>query len=183
MTPIKSVCLKASCTPVTKAAIKALACDKGISVATLLRQMVEHELRSSGKELGRELTCDRGGRGGRLTVRLTNAEVAQVRALAKPAGQSASGWVVAQVRQHLGHAVPFSERELDELDNAVQALNAVGRNLNMTTAYLMRTGHYAEAWEPQRLEKVVYDVRDAVQNMAHRATHRMGEDDAEQDRA
>lgn len=170
----RPVFLKASCAFETKTAFKAMASAYGVNETILLRQMVERVLRANGRVAGCEACGDRGGRGGRLTVRLTGAEVAQVRAFAKPAGQSAPGWVVALVRQRLGHAVPFSGGELAELHDAIRELSAVGKNINMIAHRLMKTDRYAEAWEPERLAQIVGRVRIAVGEMRERAIQRVG---------
>ena len=83
--------------------------------------------------------------------------------------------MVALIRQRLGDATPFVERELDELSAAVRQLGAIGRNLNLLVHQLMRTDQYsAQALQPERLAARVEAVHAAVRAMASRAASRVG---------
>lgn len=172
--------LKATCTPETKAAFRALAAEHGLTEAVLLRRLVQGVLQKSGRPYGRERSGGNSGKGGQIHLRLYAHEVRRIRELAEPSGQSAPGWIVALIRQQLDHAVPFSKDELAELREAIRAIGPVGRNLNMIAHRLLRSDQWSDAQGEfvQAAERAVDKVHRAVRNMAQRASHRTGAADA-----
>lgn len=172
--------LQGQCTDDTKAAFHALAQRHGLTESALLRQIVaavlsDEKVKSSGPEL---FAGSRGGRTGQLRLRLREQEVARIRELAEPAGQSAQAWVVAMLRQRLESAVPFAKAELQELREAIRAIGPIGRNLNTITYQLLRTDQYAlRAQEIAALTQAVEAMRQAITATVTRARHRAGAND------
>ena len=168
--------IAAQCSESTKARFRALAEREGLSESALLRKMVDQVL--AGNERPSDLERFGGirrGYTGQLRLRLRRKEVTAIRALAKPAGQSAQGWVVAQLRHRLEGAVPFAKEELDAMHDAVREIGRVGRNLNTITRHLVRTGQFlAEELELGPLSKAVERIRREMIATLTRATHRSG---------
>lgn len=107
--------------------------------------------------------------------RLRPKEITAIRALAEPAGQSAQGWVVAQLRHRLENATPFAREETIALLAAVREVSAVARNLNTITHRLLRTGQYDDSHlDLQALTKAVERVRREMIAVTTRANHRSG---------
>lgn len=168
--------IAAQCSESTKARFRALAEREGLSESALLRKMVDQVL--AGNERPSDLERFGGirrGYTGQLRLRLRRKEVTAIRDLAKPAGQSAQGWVVAQLRHRLEGAVPFAKEELDAMHDAVREIGRVGRNLNTITRHLVRTGQFlAEELELGALSKAVERIRREMIATLIRATHRSG---------
>jgi len=168
--------IAAQCSESTKQRFRALAERHGVSESALLRQMIASVLAKNEKPSDVErFGGPRAGYTGQLRLRLRRKEVAAIRALAKPAGQSAQGWVVAQLRHRLENALPFAREELDALHDAVREIGSVGRNLNTITRHLLRTGQFlADQLELGALSKVVERIRREMIATLTRANHRSG---------
>ena len=168
--------IAAQCSESTKQRFRALAERHGVSESALLRQMVTNVLAKNEKPSDVErFGGPRAGYTGQLRVRLRRKEVTAIRALAKPAGQSAQGWAVAQLRHRLEGAVPFAREELDALHSAVNQIGTAGRNLNTITRHLLRTGQLlAEQLDLDALSKAVERIRREMIATLTRASHRSG---------
>lgn len=166
--------IAAQCSESTKSRFRALAERHGMSESALLRQMIDQVLAGNEKPSDLERFGGiRGGHTGQLRLRLRPKEIAAIRALAKPAGQSAQGWVVAQLRQRLEGAVPFAREELAAMHDAVREIGSVGRNLNSITRHLLRTGQLlADQLELGALSKAVECIRREMIATLTRANHR-----------
>lgn len=166
--------IAAQCSESTKLRFRALAERHGVSESALLRKMVEQVLAGNEKPSDLErFAGPRSGYTGQLRLRLRRKEVAAIRDLAKPAGQSAQGWVVAQLRHRLEGAVPFAKEELDAMRDAVREIGSVGRNLNTITRHLLRTNQFlAGQLELDTLSKAVERIRREMIATLARANHR-----------
>lgn len=166
--------IAAQCSESTKSRFRALAERHGMSESALLRKIVEQVLAGNEKPLDMErFGGPRSGHTGQLRLRLRPKEVAAIRALAKPAGQSAQGWVVSQLRHRLEGAVPFAREELDVMRDAVREIGGVGRNLNTITRHLLRSGQFlADQLELGALSKAVERIRREMIATLTRANHR-----------
>ena len=171
--------IAAQCSESTKSRFRALAERHGMTESALLRKVVEQVL--VGNERASDLERFQGPRSGytgQLRLRLRPKEVAAIRALAKPAGQSAQGWIVAQLRHRLEGAVPFAREELAAMHDAVREIGSVGRNLNSITRHLLRTGQFlAGQLEIGALSKAVERMRREMIATLTRANHRSGTSD------
>jgi|SRR5579875_42069 len=167
--------IAAQCSESTKSRFRALAERQGLSESALLRKMVEQVLAGNEKPSDLERFQGRPGYTGQLRLRLRPKEVAAIRALAKPAGQSAQGWVVAQLRHRLEGAVPFASEELAVMRDAIREIGSVGRNLNTITRHLLRTGQFLTGQlELDALAKAVERIRREMVATLTRANHRSG---------
>lgn len=168
--------IAAQCSDSTKLRFRALAERHGVSESALLRKMVDQVLASNGEPSDVERFGGiRRGYTGQLRLRLRRKEVQAIRALAKPAGQSAQGWVVAQLRQRLEGAVPFATEELDVMRDGIREIGSLGRNLNTITRHLLRTGQFlAGKLELDALATAVERMRREMVATLTRATHRSG---------
>lgn len=167
--------IAAQCSESTKQRFRALAERHGVSESALLRKMVDQVLASNEKPSDLERFGPRAGYTGQLRLRLRRKEVAAIRALAKSAGQSAQGWVVAQLRHRLEGAVPFAPAELDVMRDAIREIGALGRNLNTITRHLMRTDQLLVGQlELDALAKAVERIRREMIATLTRANHRSG---------
>ncbi len=168
--------IAAQCSEPTKLRFRALAERNGVSESVLLRKMIDQVLAGNEKPSDLErFGGSRRGRGGQLRLRLRPKEVAAIRALAEPAGQSAQGWVVAQLRHRLENAIPFAKDELTALRDALREIGTVGRNLNAITRHLHRSGQFlGEQLNLDGLSKAVERIRRELVETLTRATHRSG---------
>lgn len=166
--------IAAQCSESTKLRFRALAEREGLSESALLRKMVERVLAGNGKPSDLErFAGPRRGYTGQLRLRLRRKEIAAIRAFAEPAGQSAQGWVVAQLRHRLEGAVPFAREELAVMRDAVREIGSVGRNLNTITRHLLRTNQFlAGQLELDTLSKAVERIRREMIATLARANHR-----------
>lgn len=167
--------IAAQCSDATKLRFRALAERHGMSESALLRQMISQVLAGNEKPTDLErLGGGRGGRGGQLRLRLRPKEITAIRALAEPAGQSAQGWVVAQLRHRLENAILCQGRN-DRVACCVREISAVARNLNTITHRLLRSGQYDDSnLDLQALTKGVERVRREMIAVTTRANHRSG---------
>lgn len=169
--------LKAHCSAATKARFHALAAAEDLSESTLLRRMAVTVIAGQDGSLATlpasEMRGGQGGRGSRVMLRLRPSEVQAIRALAEPEGYSAQAWIVRQLRHRLEGAVPFAKEELSAQHDAIRELSAVGRNLNMLTHRLLRSGQFAGGMlDLQALAKSVEQLRREMMATTTRASHR-----------
>ena len=171
--------IAAQCSDSTKARFRALAERHGVSESVLLRKMIDQMLAGNEKPSDVErFGIRRKGYTGQLRLRLRRKEVTAIRVLAETAGQSAQGWVIAQLRHRLEGAVPFAREELAAMHDAVREIGSVGRNLNSITRHLLRTGQFfADQLNLNELSKVVERIRREMIATLTRASHRNGTSD------
>ena len=150
-----------------------------MSESALLRKMIDQMLANNEKPSDVErFGTSRRGHTGQLRLRLRRKEVTAIHALAEPAGQSAQGWVVAQLRHRLEGAVPFAREELAAMHDAVREIGTVGRNLNTITRHLLRTGQFlADQLKLDVLSKAIERLRREMIATLTRANHRSGTSD------
>ena len=168
--------LKTPCTAATKVGFQAMAARLGMTEAALLRQMVMRVLQDAGESSGPEPGGDQGRTGGQIRLRLHDHEVRRILELAKPAGQSAQGWIIALVRERIEDAVPFTKEDLAELREAIREIGPVGRNLNTITHRLLRSDQWSDSQIEfvQAAAEATEKVYQAVRNLGERAKRRTG---------
>lgn len=115
--------------PETHARFTAVAAKDGLSVATLLGELVEEAFGAKIKAASATVD-ERELRPDRVAIRLRPGDA---QALARRAGarrMKPSTYIAALVRAHLVQDPPLPPTELAALERATAELSAVGRNLN-----------------------------------------------------
>lgn len=169
--------LKTSCSVAIKVAFHALADREGLTESLLLRRMAvtiltQHE-NHCGVAPASEVRGGRGGKTGRVMLRLRPVEIQAIRELAEPEGHSAQAWIVRLLRYRLEGAIPFAQVESEALRAAIRELSAVGRNLNTITHRLLRSGQFEGGnLNLDALAKAVEQLRREMVATVTRATHR-----------
>jgi DNA-binding Lrp family transcriptional regulator len=115
----------------TKRRFGAMAQRLGLTESALLKRMVELTLRGTRlADTAIPTPPAKVARDARLYVRLRPGDHLLLRERATARGMPAATYVSVLVRSHLRAIAPLADRELAELERAVGALGAIGRNLN-----------------------------------------------------
>jgi len=134
----------------TKARVHQLAEREGITESTLLRQLLDVVLRTSGLDaLPAMPPPERVIRDARLNVRLEPEDLRLLKERADARGLAAATYLSYLTRSHLRGTAPLPKAEYTLLKQSVEELAAVGRNLNQM-ARAMNQGGFSEV--PGRAE-------------------------------
>jgi hypothetical protein len=125
----------------TKERFGAVARQLGLSESALLKRLVELNLQSTQlASPGIPAPPDIGAPGARLYVRLRPEDRLLLRERATARGMAAATYVTMLVRAHLRALTPIPDREMAEIERAVAALGAIGRNFNQIARAANLTG-------------------------------------------
>jgi predicted DNA binding CopG/RHH family protein len=114
-----------------KERFRAVACYQGLSESTLLKRMVEAALLTAAAVRTQvPESIEPVAVGGKISVRLRNADLLLLRERAKARAMPTSTYVSLLIRSHLRSATPLPSAELDVLKRSVAEISAIGRNLN-----------------------------------------------------
>ncbi len=122
-------------TPAIHARVGAIAAQRGITVSSLLNQLIENGVQGVQGVQG-VLDDVRTARGRedpsteRVTVRFRPGDVAIIRRRASTRRMKPSTYIAALVRSHLVEDPPVPAAELALIERAIAEVSAVGRNLN-----------------------------------------------------
>ena len=115
----------------TKARVRRLAERDGITESTLLRQLLDVVLRTTGLDDPPTMTVpDKVNRDARLNVRLEPEDWRLLRERARARGMASATYLSYLARCHLRGAAPLPKAEYTLLKQSVEQLAALGRNLN-----------------------------------------------------
>jgi len=115
----------------TKARVRRLAERDGITESTLLRQLLDVVLRTSGLDDPPKMAVpDKVNRDARLNVRLEPEDWRLLRERARGRGMASATYLSYLARCHLRGAAPLPKAEYTLLKQSVEQLAALGRNLN-----------------------------------------------------
>jgi predicted DNA binding CopG/RHH family protein len=125
----------------TKARVRSLAEREGITESTLVRQLLDIVLRTADfEEPPITPALEKVNRDARLNVRLEPEDWRLLRERAKGRGMASATYVSYLVRAHLRAVAPLPKAEYTALQHSVEALTAVGRNLNQIARALNQGG-------------------------------------------
>jgi Mobilization protein NikA len=115
----------------TKQRFGALAQQLGLTESALLKRMVDLTLQGTRvADTPFPTPPEKVARDARLYVRLRPEDHLLLRERATARGMPAATYVSMLLRAHLHAIAPLPDRELAELERAVGALGAIGRNIN-----------------------------------------------------
>jgi hypothetical protein len=115
----------------TKQRVQRLAQREGITESTLVKQLLDVVLRTSGpEETQAPAPPHKVNREARLYVRLEAQEWRLLRERSKARGVALATYVALLTRSHLRSAAPLPKAEFLALRQSVAELTAIGRNLN-----------------------------------------------------
>jgi hypothetical protein len=149
----------------TKARVRRLAEREGITESTLVKQLLDVVLRSSGlEEEATSARAEKVYRDARLYVRLEPEDWWLLRARSQGRGIASATYASLLLRSHLRGVAPLPKPEYLALNHLVTELTAIGRNLNQIARAINQDGRPAM---PGRAEvttmlKVAKALRDHV---------------------
>jgi len=115
----------------TKARVRRLAERDGITESALLRQLLDVVLRTANIDESPAMApADKVNRRGRVNVRLEPEDWRLLRERAKARGMASATYLSYLARSHLRGAAPLPKAEYTLLQQSVEQLATVGRNLN-----------------------------------------------------
>ena len=112
--------------------VTALAESQGISVSSLLGELVEGAL-DERPEISAARTATRETRPDRIAIRLRPGDAKALTKRTAGRRMKPSTYVAALVRAHLVEDPPLPSKEFAALERLTSELSAVGRNLNQVT--------------------------------------------------
>ena len=115
-------------TPATHARAQALAASRGISVSSLLADLLDEAL--EGDPISARGGTPREARPDRVAIRLRPGDVTAIGRRAAARRMKPSTDIAALVRSHLVEDPPLPPAELAMLERATAEVSAIGRNLN-----------------------------------------------------
>ena len=116
-------------TPAIHLRVRGLAVQRGISVSSLLAELLNGALEEAdGPETPDAVAYD--VRPDRVAIRLRPGDVKAIRGLAELRRMKPSTYIAALVRAHLIEDPPLPTAELAVLERAAAEVGAIGRNLN-----------------------------------------------------
>jgi hypothetical protein len=128
----------------TKARVRALAERGGITESTLIKQLLDVVLRSSGLGAGSTpAPPDKVNRQARLYVRMESQDWRLLKERCKARGMACATYASLLLRSHLRGGAPLPKAEYVALMQAIEGLAAVGRNLNQIARALNQGGRPA----------------------------------------
>jgi predicted DNA binding CopG/RHH family protein len=128
----------------TKARVRALAARDGITESTLIKQLLDVVLRSSGLDGGSTLAPpDKVNRQARLYVRMEPQDWLLLKERSNARGMASATYVSLLLRSHLRGGAPLPKAEYVALMQSIEGLAAVGRNLNQIARALNQAGRPA----------------------------------------
>lgn len=125
-----NVHLKAWVSPDTKARFAALARSQGVSESAMLKRMVEALIGDGSVRDGVVSAPEPVPASGRISVRLAVDDLLILRERSRMRGMPPATYVSYLVRSHLRSLAPLPDNELKALQQAVNQVGAIGRNLN-----------------------------------------------------
>jgi hypothetical protein len=124
-------CIQCRVSPETKERLRALASEHQVTESVLLKRLVEKALQPLGMAASQAMRpMQPVSRSARIFVRLRPEDQLLLRERASARGLPAATYVSMLVRAHLRTLNPVPDREMAEIERAVSALGAIGRNLN-----------------------------------------------------
>ncbi len=134
-------CIQCRVSPETKERLRALAGEHQVTESVLLKRLVESALQPLGVAGSQAIRpTDPVSRSARIFVRLRPEDRLLLRERASARGLPAGTYVSMLVRAHLRAMSPVPEREMAEIESAVAALGAIGRNLNQIVRVANQAG-------------------------------------------
>jgi hypothetical protein len=124
----------------TKERVRRLAQRDGITESTLIKQLLDVVLRSSGLDEPRVAPPDKLNRQGRLYLRMEAQDLRFLRERSKARGMASATYAALALRSHLRGSAPLPKAEYVAFMQSVEGLAAVGRNLNQIARALNRGG-------------------------------------------
>ena len=121
--------------------VRRLAEREGITESTLLKQLLEVVLRSSGLGDASALTPpDKVNRLARLYVRMEPQDWRLLKERSQARGMASATYASLLLRSHLRGSAPLPKAEYVALRQSIDGLSAVGRNLNQIARALDQGG-------------------------------------------
>jgi hypothetical protein len=124
----------------TKERVRRLAQRDGITESTLIKQLLDVVLRSSGLDEPRVAPPAKLNRQGRLYLRMEAQDLRLLRERSKARGMASATYAALALRSHLRGAAPLPKAEYVALMQSIEGLAAVGRNLNQIARSLNQGG-------------------------------------------
>jgi len=115
----------------SKQRFRAIATKQGVSESALLRRVIEQLLALAAGDEATVLPPPADLRDARLTIRLRAGDRLLLCERAAARGMSPATYLSVLARAHLRSLAPLPDQERVLLGRSVNALNAIGRNLNM----------------------------------------------------
>jgi uncharacterized protein YcbK (DUF882 family) len=143
----------------TKAAFKTLAKQSCMTEAAYLRRMIATVVRSNSLDLAEDGPGSR--RTKRIFVRVTPDVFDALTTVARAAGTSRPGIVLATLRARFTNAPTLLPTEAEEVTNAAFQLAMVGANLNQLT----RAMHQGRTEELHELGPVLSEIAKAIDGL------------------
>jgi hypothetical protein len=165
----------------TKDRVRRLAEREGITESTLVKQLLDVVLRTTGlEEQATPVLAEKVHRDTRLYVRLEPEDWRLLKARSQGRGMASATYASLLLRSHLRGGAPLPKAEYLALTHLVAELTAVGRNLNQIARAINQGGRPAM---PGRAEvatmlKIAEALRDHVRALL-RANERSWRGDAE----
>jgi len=122
--------IAAHVSPAVHQRIKTIAAARGITVSSLVGEVVEDLIERSDQNEMVQATTEPPTLAERLTIRLRPGDRTLVERRASARRMKPSTYIAALVRSHLVEDPPLPPAELAELERAVAEVSAIGRNLN-----------------------------------------------------
>jgi hypothetical protein len=124
----------------TKERVRQLAQRDGITESTLIKQLLDVVLRSSGLDEPTVAPPGKVNRQGRLYLRMEAQDLRLLRERSRARGMASATYAALALRSHLRGAAPLPKAEYVALTQSIEGLAAVGRTLNQIDRALNRGG-------------------------------------------
>ena len=159
----------------TKQRFASAAARQGLSESALLKRLVEHML-ALGAEAPVVQAPPAESRDSRLTVRLIPEDRTLLRERAAARTMATATYVSCLIRAHLRHLAPLPEREMVALQQTVNQLAVLGRNVNTVTRLLQQNTQQPMSLreEVRAMLRICEGLRDHFRDLI-RANHRSWE--------